>query len=540
MDRVVAREGSTASDDLRRRLLDAAIELLREPDTPLDLRKVAERAGKSRTAPYLVFGKGPSGGVMALRIAVAAEGSRLMQEAMVEAYAPEEDPFDSFRSVAAAFLRFVEANPRLFRLMYGPEINAIAPLGEGGFREHPEFQKLLEHRDRAGAVVTQLIHDAQDAGLLPEDPGEGDPAYEEVPSVRYLQIAWAAMIGVSVLRDDDLLKAIGWDVSIEQGARSIAESVLGVDPERTQGAVRTFLVAQSKAADSKATDGTATESKATDSKAGEGVEGESGGQGVPAPEVTWSGGEALLQRSRRGPAAAPPPPEAAPPPPAFGPPVAPATPKSPPPGEPPVREPGSERGSRARSTFGRVFRQLRPHRAGDFVEPGESAGLAEPTGSADPRLQRSSLAPDGEPSLTEALDRYSGLRRAAYSKGVLRGAKILWIDDNPASVESTAATFRHLGAKVVVVTDTSAALDVLRAEAGGRGFQVVVSDIARGADPQAGTDAIPLLRDMAPDVPIVFGIGNYDPDRGVPPGAFGITDSLDELFHLVLDALEGR
>ena len=37
-----ARPGS---DDLRRRLLDASREILREPDTPLELRKVAEERG---------------------------------------------------------------------------------------------------------------------------------------------------------------------------------------------------------------------------------------------------------------------------------------------------------------------------------------------------------------------------------------------------------------------------------------------------------------------------------------------------------------
>ena len=145
-------EGSGGSEDLRQRLLTAAIDLLKEPETPLDLRKVAERAGKSRTAPYLVFGKeSEGGGVIALRIAVAAEGARMMSRVMREAAEISPDPIASFHAVAEAFLLFAETNPRLSRLIFGPEINAIGRLGEGGFRDHPEFQRFLEYRDGAGA-----------------------------------------------------------------------------------------------------------------------------------------------------------------------------------------------------------------------------------------------------------------------------------------------------------------------------------------------------------------------------------------------------
>ena len=146
----------------------------------------------------------------------------------------------------------------------------------------------------------------------------------------------------------------------------------------------------------------------------------------------------------------------------------------------------------------------------------------------------------GSTSLSDALDRHSGLRRAAYSP-VLRGARLLWIDDHPDWVARIADSLRSLGASVTVVPDTKEA--VAHLEAGGAGearVEVIVSDIARGSDPQAGTDAIPRLRDVAPAVPIVFNISDYDPARGVPEGAFGITNRLDELFHLILDALEGR
>jgi len=452
---VVLSRDSDAAEDLRRRLLDAALELLQDPDTPLDLRKVAERAGKSRTAPYLVFGKGPGGGVMALRIAVAAEGSRIMQRMMIDAYAEGGDPFESLRAVAAAFLTFAERNARLFRLMYGPEINAIAGLGKGGFLEHPEFEKLLEYRDSAGQVVSELIYDAQERGLLPQDPPHPAGPSEEVPSVRYLQIAWATMIGVSVLREDDLLQAIGWDVSLEQGARLVAESVLGVDPGPAEDAKRTFLAAKDMS----------------------------------------DAAQAGPQAARRGPALS--------------------------------------------DVASMLSASSSVHLSRDLDSDERSLRDVASMLSVSSPEHRSRDLDAEEPSLTAVLDQHTGLRRAAYSPALVRGAHILWIDDHPNWVANIADTLRHLGATVTVVPGTREALDHLgRAE--DEPPRVILSDIARGTNPRAGTEAIPALRKAAPGVPIIFNIAQYDERLGKPEGAFGITNKLDELFHLILDALEGR
>lgn len=236
----MAHSPPSGPDELRRLMLAAAREILREPDTPLDLRKVAERAGKSRTAPYLVFGKeSEGGGVLALRISVAAEGAGEMALSMERAARDLDDPIEAFHAVALAFLDFVAAEPRLFRLMYGPEINAVSRLGTDGFREHPEFSRLLHQRTRAGAVIGELIEGGQRIGLLrPEIDG---PESLETPHARYLQIAWSTMIGVALLRDDQLLQAIDWHISQEQGARLIVESVFGLDPGRMNEATEAFL-----------------------------------------------------------------------------------------------------------------------------------------------------------------------------------------------------------------------------------------------------------------------------------------------------------
>ncbi len=487
-------EGSGGSEDLRQRLLTAAIDLLKEPETPLDLRKVAERAGKSRTAPYLVFGKeSEGGGVIALRIAVAAEGARMMSRVMREAAEISPDPIASFHAVAEAFLLFAETNPRLSRLIFGPEINAIGRLGEGGFRDHPEFQRFLKHRADAQGVVTALIWEAQRQGVLPGDPRvphalvEADD-FQDLPSTRFLAIAFATMIGVSVLREDDLLQAIGWNISLRSGARGIAEAVLGLDPGSLSSATKTFL-----------------ESPGVDPMAGSlGAEADAPPEVAslrrtsPFHRMATDHAESLVGIRK-----------------AMGPPD---------------------------EDLRRFVDEVREH-VDSLREVRERVDSLE-LEVREPRPQYHAIAPpqDEEILLPSVLDSYPGLRRAAYSKKRMEVARILWIDDRPEGIASVVETIRHLGAHITVVESTEEAVEFLASQeaVAASGIQVVVSDIARAGRADEGTRAIPRLREVAPHAEIIFYIADLDTERGIPDGARGITNRTDELLHLILDVLEGR
>jgi hypothetical protein len=39
---------------------------------------------------------------------------------------------------------------------------------------------------------------------------------------------------------------------------------------------------------------------------------------------------------------------------------------------------------------------------------------------------------------------------------------------------------------------------------------------------------------------VIFYVGEFDPGRGLPPFAFGLTNRPDELLHLILDVLARR
>ena len=67
---------------------------------------------------------------------------------------------------------------------------------------------------------------------------------------------------------------------------------------------------------------------------------------------------------------------------------------------------------------------------------------------------------------------------------------------------------------------------------------LVISDIGRQDknDPD-GLQFLQKLRHRPDETPVIFYVGDYEPQLGVPDGAFGITDRPDQLLHLVLDAL---
>lgn len=138
-------------------------------------------------------------------------------------------------------------------------------------------------------------------------------------------------------------------------------------------------------------------------------------------------------------------------------------------------------------------------------------------------------------TLTESWGSTQVLRRAAVVQDAFREARILWIDDQPSGNVLERQCLNALGAHVHSVESSKSARESLRVEQ----FDVILSDIARGDSPSAGLDLLTELCARAKKVPVIFYIGRIQ-DRGVPPGAFGITARPDELLHLCMDALERR
>ncbi|OJH34911.1 TetR/AcrR family transcriptional regulator [Cystobacter ferrugineus] len=102
--------------DLKRALLEASIELIREDGVDaLTMAEVGRRVGVSSAAPYKHFEDR-----QALLRALAAEGNRRLGEAIVAATQGSTDPREVFRLSGVAYIRWAAENPALYRIATDP------------------------------------------------------------------------------------------------------------------------------------------------------------------------------------------------------------------------------------------------------------------------------------------------------------------------------------------------------------------------------------------------------------------------------------
>jgi CheY-like chemotaxis protein len=125
-------------------------------------------------------------------------------------------------------------------------------------------------------------------------------------------------------------------------------------------------------------------------------------------------------------------------------------------------------------------------------------------------------------------------RRAARLQTLIHGTHVLLVNDVPSEMQQVIAILRQLGVHVDIVKTTEKALSFLSEDA----YDVIISDMRRGTSANEGLRFLERARGGGNDRPIIFTVGEYHPDRGTPPYAFGITDRVDELLNLVFDAIE--
>lgn len=121
--------------------------------------------------------------------------------------------------------------------------------------------------------------------------------------------------------------------------------------------------------------------------------------------------------------------------------------------------------------------------------------------------------------------------RLARSTELVKGARILWIDDQPEKNRHEIALLEKAGARVDVQESSEAARGALRRIR----YDVVISDVARGDDPKAGLTFAEELAEQGGAPPVILYVDEVR--KPVPASAFGITRRPDELLHLVLDVL---
>jgi hypothetical protein len=131
-------------------------------------------------------------------------------------------------------------------------------------------------------------------------------------------------------------------------------------------------------------------------------------------------------------------------------------------------------------------------------------------------------------------DREDVLNRARLVAPVLQKAQVLWVDDDPSGNINERKTLRALGVFVDLARSTHEAVKMLKEVK----YDAVVSDMNRENNPKEGERFIEVMKRKKVYNWPIFYVRRYNPELGVPEGAFNITNRPDHLLHYVMDVLE--
>lgn len=114
--------------------------------------------------------------------------------------------------------------------------------------------------------------------------------------------------------------------------------------------------------------------------------------------------------------------------------------------------------------------------------------------------------------------------------------RVLWVDDSPANNRFEERALGELGVEIRLCLSTEEALLQLSREP----FDLVISDLGRPGDPEAGYTLIKRMREGGYEIPVIIYTNRASPDQREQArerGASGRTASPTELFELVAGAL---
>lgn len=123
----------------------------------------------------------------------------------------------------------------------------------------------------------------------------------------------------------------------------------------------------------------------------------------------------------------------------------------------------------------------------------------------------------------------SVLRRATRSR-------LLWVDDRPGNNVHERQALEALGVSIVLSTSTEDAIEKQRLQP----FDIIISDMGRSPDPQAGYTLLDRLRASGDKTPFIIYAGSRSPEHQAEAkrrGAQGCTNLPDELFEMILSVL---
>lgn len=131
-------------------------------------------------------------------------------------------------------------------------------------------------------------------------------------------------------------------------------------------------------------------------------------------------------------------------------------------------------------------------------------------------------------------DRSQVFKRVRRISPILQGSQILWVDDNPDNNLYERRILRSFGIFVDLARSTDEALTMLTQTK----YDVIISDMNREGIEDEGLRFLNKTIQRGLHRYTIFYAARFDPSKGIPPYAFGMTNRPDHLIHYILDALE--
>jgi len=122
------------------------------------------------------------------------------------------------------------------------------------------------------------------------------------------------------------------------------------------------------------------------------------------------------------------------------------------------------------------------------------------------------------------------IRRASRST-------VLWVDDNRNNTSYERQALEALGVSFVLATSTDEALKKISRQR----FDAIISDMGRPPDSRAGYTLLDKLRSSGDQTPFIIYASSRNPEHIAESrrhGAIGCTNNANELFEMVLSALD--
>lgn len=185
--------------DLPRALVAAATQIIEAGDgARLTLRAAARAAGVSVAAPYRHFADRE-----ALLAATLAQGFDDLARRTDKARLAAGEPIAALIATGLAYVRFADAHPRLYRLMFGPECDKAA------------YPDLMQAGHAALEVLHRAVTDCRSSGLI----GEADVQ-------RVALAGWSLTHGLASLHVDGLLRGSDAGNHLEATARALMRMLI--------------------------------------------------------------------------------------------------------------------------------------------------------------------------------------------------------------------------------------------------------------------------------------------------------------------------